>query len=468
MSSKHKKSLTSQPNVNNKFKGSGAKSKHNSSCSSIGSLPDSPSPTLDTDPVLAKLDDITSSILSLGGEIGGLRNEISGLRSEFKEIQKSVDFANENAQEAKKIAIETKSKLSDVDSKYDEAMLNFERLKNENENLREQMLRNESQERRSNLILEGIPEKKDENQSDLLNSVYQILETMKLEIDGIDDVKQIQIARIHRNDVGKPKTKEDGSEPKPKPVIFRLQYYPHRMEIWKKRSELKDSGYWLSEDYPAEINKRRQVMNMVCKEARKQDKRAVVFQDKIKVDEQVYTIKTLDRLPESLRPCELATKRSDDYTGFYTVHSPLSNFHAAKFKFGGITYVNNEQFYQHNRAKENGDDLRASEILKTNDPAAIYRIGKNVKIIKPDWDDKALEIMEIGCMEKFKQNKHLAKFLLSTGTTTLVEASPTNRFFGVGLSLNHPDIFKPEKWHKDSKNWLGKILEKVRDAIKDK
>ncbi len=70
-----------------------------------------------------------------------------------------------------------------------------------------------------------------------------------------------------------------------------------------------------------------------------------------------------------------------------------------------------------------------------------------------------------GLLAKFVQNHHLKAFLLSTGPTVLLEASPHDKVYCIGLSINHKDIFKPEAWP-GGNNWLGKLLARVRDHLK--
>ena len=72
--------------------------------------------------------------------------------------------------------------------------------------------------------------------------------------------------------------------------------------------------------------------------------------------------------------------------------------------------------------------------------------------------------MQFGIRAKFNQNEALATFFKSTGDTTLVEASPYDNYWGVGCSLNDPDLWVPTKWK--GTNTLGKMLSELRDNLK--
>ena len=64
---------------------------------------------------------------------------------------------------------------------------------------------------------------------------------------------------------------------------------------------------------------------------------------------------------------------------------------------------------------------------------------------------------------KFSQNPELCAFLVQTDKTVLVEASPTDRFWGAGIPLQNLDIFEPTKWKE--KNLAGKVLMRVRQSL---
>ena len=65
---------------------------------------------------------------------------------------------------------------------------------------------------------------------------------------------------------------------------------------------------------------------------------------------------------------------------------------------------------------------------------------------------------------KFSQNQELASFLTKTGTTVLVEANPTDRYWGAGIPLRDNNIFDKDKWK--GQNKAGQVLSRVRQSIK--
>jgi ribA/ribD-fused uncharacterized protein len=71
--------------------------------------------------------------------------------------------------------------------------------------------------------------------------------------------------------------------------------------------------------------------------------------------------------------------------------------------------------------------------------------------------------MKKACLAKFQQNDILRKELFRTGDSVLVEASPSDHTWGVGLKIDNPDVANQSKWR--GKNWLGSVLMSVRETL---
>jgi len=68
-----------------------------------------------------------------------------------------------------------------------------------------------------------------------------------------------------------------------------------------------------------------------------------------------------------------------------------------------------------------------------------------------------------GCLAKFQQNPDAAKVLLATVGLEIVEASPYDKVWGIGMSANDPRAINKSQWQGD--NLLGLVLEKVREQL---
>ena len=60
----------------------------------------------------------------------------------------------------------------------------------------------------------------------------------------------------------------------------------------------------------------------------------------------------------------------------------------------------------------------------------------------------------------------MKQFLLDTEDATLMEASPFDKFWGVGLSKDNPRIWRQNNWHGSAQNMMGKLLYEQRLELK--
>lgn len=123
-----------------------------------------------------------------------------------------------------------------------------------------------------------------------------------------------------------------------------------------------------------------------------------------------------------------------------------------------------EQYMMYNKAKLFNDHSTAAEIMCVRDPKKIKALGRKVKNFKEEvWDKNKFEIVVRGNVLKFSQNKELKEFLLSTNDAVLVEASPYDKVWGVGLKRDDIKINNPNKWQ--GENLLGFAIMEVREEL---
>ena len=80
------------------------------------------------------------------------------------------------------------------------------------------------------------------------------------------------------------------------------------------------------------------------------------------------------------------------------------------------------------------------------------------------WNSKRFDIVVQGNIEKFTQNKDLEEFLLNTKESVLVEASPVDRIWGIGLAVDNEKVKNPKTWN--GLNLLGFALMEAREIIR--
>lgn len=164
----------------------------------------------------------------------------------------------------------------------------------------------------------------------------------------------------------------------------------------------------------------------------------------------------------------------EEFELFYTRISPFSQFYPVRFDKqyiypdGSIhtaTFISAEQAMMYGKAILFGDHNSAEDILQTKTPNAAKKLGRQVKGFDAKiWDQNKISIVYDNNYQKFTQNPHILNVLLETGNKTLVEASPTDRIWGVGLASTNPLIFDRKHWR--GQNLLGQILTQLRDDLK--
>lgn len=146
--------------------------------------------------------------------------------------------------------------------------------------------------------------------------------------------------------------------------------------------------------------------------------------------------------------------------------SCLSQWYDCKFDVGGITYHTAEQFMMANKAALFHDEEIGEKIMNEKHPAAYKKLGRQIKNFdSKTWDGIKYYTVVQGNKAKFSQNKDLKNFLLSTGDAILVEASPYDKIWGIGIDKDTAMKGTVNDWK--GENLLGCALMDVRDWLKD-
>jgi ribA/ribD-fused uncharacterized protein len=107
------------------------------------------------------------------------------------------------------------------------------------------------------------------------------------------------------------------------------------------------------------------------------------------------------------------------------------------------------------------DEAARVEVLSVPNPVAAKAAGRKVKgFDEAVWVQRRFEIVVRANEAKFSQNPELGRFLMGTGSRVLVEASPVDRIWGIGLAQDDDRANNPSLWQ--GLNLLGFALTKVR------
>ena len=139
----------------------------------------------------------------------------------------------------------------------------------------------------------------------------------------------------------------------------------------------------------------------------------------------------------------------------------LSQWYEAPFVFEDEYYLTAEHFMMAQKAKLFNDMKSFEKILQANHPGEAKKIGREIKDFDEIlWQRNRFKITKHGNMLKFNQNQKLKTFLLTTSNRILVEASPKDMIWGIGLDEKNTNIENPFKWK--GLNLLGFVLMAVR------
>jgi len=142
----------------------------------------------------------------------------------------------------------------------------------------------------------------------------------------------------------------------------------------------------------------------------------------------------------------------------------FSQWYEASFEIGGIAYQTAEHFMMAEKARLFGDTDAAHKIVKASNPGEAKRLGRTVVGFDEElWLEKRFQIVVKANLAKFEQNAEIKAYLLSTGNRVLVEASPVDRIWGIGLAVDDPSAQNPNLWKGD--NLLGFALMEVSSLL---
>ena len=155
----------------------------------------------------------------------------------------------------------------------------------------------------------------------------------------------------------------------------------------------------------------------------------------------------------------------EKFTFFWQNKSPFSQWHRSNFTEHEFQYTCAEQYMMHHKALLMGDTETAAAIIALGyNPREYKALGRKVKPFDAKlWNEKCREIVYQGNLLKFTQNPHLGKQLAATHSTTLVEASPYDTMWGIGLGENDSRAKNRNTWR--GTNWLGEVLTKLRKDL---
>jgi ribA/ribD-fused uncharacterized protein len=143
----------------------------------------------------------------------------------------------------------------------------------------------------------------------------------------------------------------------------------------------------------------------------------------------------------------------------------LSQWWPAEFTVDGVRFRSAEHYMMWRKAMLFGDVTMADRILAAHHPRNAKVLGRGVAGFDDRrWAAERFDIVVAGSLAKFGQHDDLREWLTGTGDRVLVEASPTDRVWGIGLAASDERAADPARWR--GLNLLGFALMRAREQLR--
>lgn len=242
--------------------------------------------------------------------------------------------------------------------------------------------------------------------------------------------------------------------------------------MWRKRQNItgdnNNQKIRIHADLPKELREGIPILYKVAKAASKltQFHTAKVSNYQLELDGQCFLPSQLEALPFEIRPSTLAAPRSEQALSFFSCNTILSNHFPSKFLIDEQEYSSMEHYLAVKKARISERPPIIQKAIKSKDPKQAKYILNALKGDHDElWNKEVANIALEGLRAKFHQNQVLGHFLSETKDLQLGKAS-TNPRWGIGMTLEDPNVLDPTKWSKEG-NLLGKLLMKVRGELKN-
>ena len=155
---------------------------------------------------------------------------------------------------------------------------------------------------------------------------------------------------------------------------------------------------------------------------------------------------------------------TDKYVFFW--NGPFSQWYPANFTIDDVEYNCAEQYMMAQKALLFNDSESHKMIMESIWPDEQKEYGRNVKGFDKDkWETVCRKIVFDGNMAKFSQNPKLLEELMHTDSLEIVEASPYDKIWGIGLNETDPKALDKSQW--EGTNWLGIEIMSVREKLRE-
>lgn len=151
-------------------------------------------------------------------------------------------------------------------------------------------------------------------------------------------------------------------------------------------------------------------------------------------------------------------------THIYFWNGTYSQWEPSTFIIEGVTYNCAEQYMMAEKARLFNDVQAYTDIMLSKSPSEQKAIGRKVQNFDPvKWNEVCRLVVYRANLAKFSQNPVMLDELFDSEEKIIVEASPEDTIWGIGLHFSDDKVLDKKNWK--GKNWLGEAIMQVRSDL---
>ena len=232
-----------------------------------------------------KIEQNTNALTEINKKVSSLSSKVAGLQADTvilenrvntmeNDLQGNSDLFDDLKRTTDSLAADVSTKKFDMSS----VKADIESLKLQNKELKEKMLEMRCRSMKYNLIFSGIPEESYENCYITIREFIQ--EEMQVESDDIS------FHNVHR--IGpKDDPRRNG---RPRSIVAKFVFNDDLVRVKRAARNLKDTPYYVSEQFPPEIEEKRKLLYPIAKAERKKKSKVTLVRDKLYVNGQEVVV----------------------------------------------------------------------------------------------------------------------------------------------------------------------------------
>ena len=311
--------------------------------------------------------------------------------------------------------------------------------------------------RRSNIILEGVSENKDQS---LIGILQELLADLQVNIDTSCCDKIFRRGK-------RPVAKDNVTSP-PRPIVVVFLRLSYKVQVFKSLRNLAGIDRWknvyLNDDFTPMQKSQNNELRSISALAKRKGMDSKVRGNTLFLDGRRYGYRDVNNLPKglSITAAKTILLDGDRGIGFQSKYSVFSNMSECALTYDGFDFNSAEEVYQYRRAKECGSREDVQDVLVAEDAQRAKSVGSGIKETA-SWHRTKVQVMKEVLELKIKSDSGLKDKLKESGDKDLYELTH-DKFWGCGFPPSKSDQVRQKG--NPGANKLGKLLMELCETLK--